>query len=319
MRAAALTAGLTLLIAGPALAQHQDHPQAPPPAEAEVMDAMDWPTEVAGDPAAPDAPDGMAGMAGMDHSAHGEPVGDAPPPPTPTDFAADRLFDRETMARARTQLFAEHGGGSYSKVMVSLAEAQVRNGEDGYRWAGEAWFGGDLNRLVLKTEGEGGQSSGLEAAELQALYSRAVGPYFDLQVGMRQDFEPQPRRTYLTVGFEGLAPYWVDTEGALFLSSRGELLGRVGGSHDLRLTQRWILQSRAEINLSAQDIPEIALGSGVNNIELGLRLRHQVRPEFAPYLGLSFDRKLGDTARLARAAGDGVEATSIVVGIRAWF
>jgi len=221
------------------------------------------------------------------------------------------------MARARAQLRMEHGGSLISKVMLSLGELQVRDGENGYRWEGEAWVGGDLNRFVAKTEGEGADE--LEAAEVQALYSRAVSPYFDLQAGLRQDFQSGPKRTYATVGFEGVAPYWFETSGALFLSSKGELLGRLEGTYDLRLTQRWILQPRVEANLSGRDIPELALGSGVANIELGLRLRYEIKREFAPYVGVSFDRKFGGTADYARAAGKDVEATSFVIGLRAWF
>ncbi|MDP1630218.1 MAG: copper resistance protein B [Caulobacter sp.] len=281
-----------------------------------VAPAMDGPTEPPMD-AAPSG--GMAGMEGMDHGASDDEVGDEPAPPVPTDFAADTVFDPAAMAAARAQLRMEHGGSTISKVMVNLAEVQVRDGENGYRWEGEAWIGGDLNRLVIKTEGEGGVSAGVEAAELQALYSRAVGPYFDLQAGLRQDLQSGPTHTYATVGFEGLAPYWFETSGALFLSRKGELLGRLEGAYDLRLTQRWILQPRIETNVSSQDIPELQLGSGVSNVELGLRLRYEVKREFAPYVGVSFERKVGGTADYARALDGDVEATSFVIGLRTWF
>lgn len=311
-----LLAGLPLLTATPALAQHQGHPMpaAPAPKPAPKPAPATPPPEQTDKPAA-------GGMAGMDHGAmeEEEEVGDAPPPPAPGDHAADQVFDPATMARARAQLRAEHGGESLSMVRLDLAEWQVRDGEDGYRWEGEAWFGGDLDRLVLKSEGEGGESSGVDAAEAQALYSRAMGPYFDLQVGLRQDLGSGPRRTYATLGFEGLAPYWFETTGALFLSNEGELLGRLEGSYDLRLTQRWILQPRAEINLAGRDIPELDIGSGVSTVELGLRLRYEIRREFAPYVGVTFDRKFGGTADFARARGEDDQATSIVFGIRAWF
>jgi copper resistance protein B len=258
-------------------------------------------------------------MEEMDHSAMAEEaVGDAPPPPAPTDHAADRVFDPVAMASARALLGAEHGGGTASKIMLNLGEVQLRDGETGYRWDGEAWIGGDLNRFVLKTEGEAAEGD-VEAAEVQALYSRAVSPYFDLQVGLRGDFEPTPRRTYFTVGFEGLAPYWFEIEGAAFLSSKGDLSARLEGTYDLRLTQRWILQPRAEVNLAAQDVPDIGVGSGVSNVELDLRLRYEVRREFAPYVGVSFERKFGGTADFARALGEDAEETSIVMGLRTWF
>jgi len=328
MRTPALLAILPLLIATPALAQHEGH--TPPPAsapaqapattepEAEEAMTMDWPTEL---PAGEPAQDSMAGMdhSAMGHGAADEAVGNEPPPPAPTDFAADQFYPATTMQPSRDQLRREHGGSTVSSVMLNLGEWQFRDGEDGYRWDGEAWFGGDINRVVVKTEGEGEAGFGIEAGDVQLLYSRAITPYYDLQVGLRQDIQRGPSRTYATVGFEGLAPYWFETEGALFLSDEGELSGRLEGSYDLRLTQRWILQPRAEVNLYAEDIPELGIGLGVSNVELGLRLRYEIRREFAPYVGISFDRKLGDTANMAQALGDDRESVSFVLGIRAWF
>lgn len=241
-----------------------------------------------------------------------------PPPPPPTDHAADRAFDPAVMAAARTQLRAEHGDVRYSKVIAKLAEYQARSGPDGYRWDGQASFGGDVNRLLFKSEGEGTRGEGVEAAELQALYSRAITPFFDLHGGVRQDFKPRDR-TYVTVGVEGLAPYWVDVEGAVYVSTKGEVLARAEGTYDLRLTQRLILQPRVELNFAAQDTRSTRTGSGLSNAELGLRLRYEIRREFAPYIGVSYDRRFGKTADYARASGEDAEATSFVVGLRAWF
>ncbi|MDB5479480.1 MAG: copper resistance protein CopB [Caulobacteraceae bacterium] len=278
----------------------------------------------------------MPGMKGMDMSGAGQgqaPTGGdmasaagasepeipaGPPPPAPKDHAADRYYAPAAMAAARATLRQEHGGAALSQVMANLAEYQARPGGGGYRWDGEAWFGGDINKFVLTSEGEGSVRQGLNSAELQALYARAVTPYFDLHAGVRQDFAPLGR-TYATVGFQGLAPYWLDIQGALFLSTRGELLGRLEGTYDLRLTQRLILQPRAELNLAAQDTPQTQTGSGLSTAELGLRLRYEVRREFAPYIGISYDQKVGRTADFARARGEDPAAASLVVGIRAWF
>ena len=172
---------------------------------------------------------------------------------------------------------------------------------------------------MLKSEGEGSWDDGAEDAEAQVLYSRAVGVYTDLQVGVRHDFEPGPQRTYAVVGLESLLPYWFETEGALFLSDKGEVLGRLEGTYDFRLAQRLVLQPRAELNFSAQDIPSRGVGSGLSDVEAGLRLRYEIRREFAPYVGVVWSRKVGDTADFARAAGDGVSDTRLVVGLRAWF
>ncbi len=267
----------------------------------------------------------MPGMKGMDMSsqptapAAEEPVGNQPPPPPPTDYAADRVFGPAAMAGPRTEVHREHGGGASSMVLANIAEYQARKGGGGYRWEGEASFGGDINRLFLKSEGEGTTRSGVDAAEIQALYSRAVGPYFNLQAGVRQDIRPTPARTYATFGFEGLAPYWFEVSGAAFISTRGEALGRFEGYDDFRITQRLILQPRAELNLSAQNIPELGIGSGVSNLELGLRLRYEIRREFAPYIGVSYDRKFGATADYARARGERAGTPAFVVGIRTFF
>lgn len=171
-----------------------------------------------------------AGHEAADEAAPAEEViPETPPPPPPTDHAADRDFNPAIMAGARTLLQHEHGDVRYSKVIAKLAEYQSRSGPDGYRWDGQASFGGDVNRLLLKSEGEGTRGEGVEAAELQALYSRAVTPFFDLHAGVRQDFKPRDR-TYVTVGVEGLAPYWLDVEGAIFVSTKGEVLARAEGA-----------------------------------------------------------------------------------------
>lgn len=246
-------------------------------------------------------------------------VGDMPAPAPPSDHAADAIFGAATMRHARAMLYREVGKMSSHAVLFNLAEYRVQKGANGYRWEGEGWFGGDINRFVVKTEGEGDFGGPLEAGEVQALYSRAIAPYFNVQAGIRHDFAPGPERAYATIGIEGLAPYWFKVEGALFLSDKGDLLGRLEGYYDERITQKLILQPRAELNFAAQDVPANGIGSGLSQAELGLRLRYEVRPEFAPYLGVSWEGKLGESARLARAAGDGARTTSLVFGIRAGF
>lgn len=307
---------LPLTIAAPASAQHTGHamptpPPAPLAADPHAGHAM--PAEAA-PPATPPATDPHAGH---DMSKTAPLVGVEPPPPPPSDHAAERFYSPAAMAAARAQLALEHGGAPAWKVMLSMAERRPVSGEDSYAWEGEAWYGGDTHRLVVKTEGEGADH--LESAELQALYSRAISPYFDLQIGLRHDFEPNPSRTYATVGFEGLAPYWFEVEGAAFLSDEGDLSARLEGSYDLRLTQKLILEPRAEINFAAQNDQATGVGSGLTDTELGLRLRYEFRREFAPYVGVVHERKYGRTAEFARAAGEDVDTTRLVVGLRAWF
>ena len=247
------------------------------------------------------------------------PAGNAPAPPVPTDYAADRVYSAANMAMSRHHLYTMHGGQNFYQVMFNLAEYQVRKGRDGFRWEGDAWYGGDINRLWIKTEGEGVFGRGVEDAEVQALYSRAIGPYFNVQGGVRYDFKPNPSRAYAVLGVEGLAPSFFDVEAFAYLSDKGDVLVELEGTYDQRITQRLILQPRAEINFAAQDVRENGIGSGLSTGELGLRLRYDIRHEFAPYIGVSYERSFGDTARFARAEGEGRASTNFVLGLRTWF
>lgn len=272
--------------------------------------------------ATPPAADPHAG-----HGRHEQPRADGPtlPPPqgvptiVPTDHAADALYDPSAMARARAAMLKESGGMIYSKFMLDRLEYRAGKGPDAYHWEGEGWIGGDIHRFAVKTEGEGDVGGRLERAEVQALYSRAINPWFNLEAGVRQDFRPGPQRSYGVVGIDGLAPYWFEVSAQAFLSDKGDAHLRLEGSYDLRLTQRLILQPAAEVNIAAQDVPQLRIGSGLADIEAGLRLRYEFAREFAPYIGVNWERKLGGTADYARTAGDRVAATSLVMGLRFWF
>jgi len=198
-----IAAATPLVLATPVLAQSD------PPAM-----QMPWPTSPP-QTQAPDATeDTQADHSQMDHSqmGHGaeadDAVGDEPAPAAPTDHAAERFYSAEQMAAARRQLRREHGGAIVPNVMLDMAEIQFNDDETALHWEGEGWIGGDINRFVVKSEGEASEDD-VERAEVQALYSRAVGPYFDLQAGLRYDIEPSPNRAYAVLGFEGVAPYWL--------------------------------------------------------------------------------------------------------------
>ena len=249
----------------------------------------------------------------------------APAPASPTvsqadDNAADRFYDPALMARKRqSELIDMHGGFTGSMILLDQFEVQSRRGRNGYKWDAEGWYGGDIHRLWIKSEGEGDFGGRPEQAEVQALYSRAISPFFNLQAGVRQDFRPDPERTHLVVGVEGLARYWFEVDGALFLSNKGELTARLEAEYDQRLTNRLFLQPAIELNLSAQDSPAIGIGSGLSSVEAGLRLRYEIVPEVAPYLGVEYERRLGDTARLARLKGEDPGGWRLVAGMRLWF
>lgn len=310
-----LMIGLPLLaLAAPAWAQpadihagHRMPEQASPAALAEAHAGHALPAALSAEASPTDTPPTGADL----------PVGDAAPPTPPTTLLADAIHGAAAMDRARAVLRTEHGGAQASLLMLDIAE--FAPGSKAYEWEGEAWFGTDEHRLVLKSEGEGARGSAVESAEVQVLYSRPSGLYTDIQAGLRQDLERGPRRTYATVGIESLLPYWFEAEAALFLSHRGELSARVEGSYDLRLAQRLVLQPRVELNMSAEDVRSRGVGSGISDAELSLRLRYEIRREFAPYVGVVWARKFGDTARFARRAGEEAEETRAVAGVRAWF
>jgi copper resistance protein B len=223
------------------------------------------------------------------------------------------------MAPARRAVYAEHGGFSGNRVLIDRLEYRATKGRDGYAWEGDAWFGGDHVRLWLKSEGEGSFGGALHHGEVQALFSRAVSPWFNLQGGVRKDFGSGPNRTHLALGVQGLAPYWFELDAAAFLSTRGEVTARIEAEYDQRLTNQLILQPRVELGLALQDMPDLRTGAGFTQIEAGLRLRYEIVPEFAPYVGIDWERSLGRTARFARNAGEETGGVALVAGIRAWF
>lgn len=247
---------------------------------------------------------------------------ETPPPAaarTGPRHAADSVFGADEMADSREQLRAEQGGMKVATFMAERLEVGASDDSEGYLWDLQGWYGGDINRFWWKSEGEGEFGEEAEGAELQALYSRAMTPFFDLQAGVRYDIRPEPERAHLVLGVQGLAPYWFEVDAAAFLSDEGEVTGRIEAEYDQRITQRLILQPRAELNLSAEDIPELGIGAGASSIEAGVRLRYEIRREFAPYIGIEWEGRFGQTKDFARAVGEDSDETRVVIGIRSWF
>ena len=256
------------------------------------------------------------------------PIPPAGPPPAQAlsgpEHAADVFYGQPAMAQSRANLIGEHGGVPTYRFLVDQLEARIREGADGYAWDAEAWYGGDINKLWVTFEGEGTFGEGVEDAELQALWSRAVDPWFDLQLGVRQDFGSGPDRTHLVAGIQGLAPYWFEVGAMAFVSNKGDVSARFEGEYDLRLTQALIFQPRVEFDLALQDSREIRVGSGLSTAEIGARLRYEFFPSsgpavIAPYVGIQYERAFGQTARYYRAAGDDVGGWSVLAGLRTWF
>ncbi len=296
---------LATTITVPALAQHAGH-------------EMPMNTPEADSP--PSDPEMPHDLSAMDHRA--SPAPEAPPPAgafSGPRHATGPLFDPSAMARAREELLRENGGMRHYMLFVDRLEALLHDGRDSYRWDLEGWYGGDLHKVWLKSEGEGTFGKRPEDAEIQALYSRAIAPFFDLQAGVRYDLRPDPETAHLVLGIQGLLPYKFELDAAAFLSDDGDLTARFEFEYDQRITQRLIVQPRLELNLAAEDIPELEIGSGVSAIEAGVRLRYELRREFAPYVGVSWDSRIGDSAEFARAAGENPGGWNLVLGVRGWF
>jgi copper resistance protein B len=203
-------------------------------------------------------------------------------------------------------------------VLLDRMEWAFARGEDGYAWDFSSMVGGKRNRVYLASTGEGAASGRLDYLELEALYSRWVGSDIDLNLGLRWDARPRPNRLYLAAGGQlDTGKLWLGAFG--YLSKQGELSARLSAYYNWELARRLTLQPSFELDAYAQDVPALGLGRGLSNAELGLRLRYEVIDHLAPYVGLSWSRDLGRTARLTRAAGDDPEATSVVAGLHSEF
>lgn len=310
----------------PPQAGHATAAQTPPPTEGDphaghVMPAQPAPSGSA-NPTPEHGAQAAAGPPNIPTSA--DDPGRPPQPPTPARalsgpaHAADAIFGAETMAAARSVLRAETGSMTTTAVIIDRLEAWSDDNAEGWLWDVGGWHGGDINRFWWKSEG-GGDFNGSTSGEVQALYSRAIRPFWDIQAGVRQDFGSGPDSTHLVLGIQGLAPYWFEVDAAAFVSTKGDLTARIEAEYDQRITQRLILQPRFEIEASASDIPERGLASGFTHVEAGFRLRYEFAREFAPYVGVEYGRDLGGTADLSHARGEDPGAFRWIVGLRAWF
>lgn len=232
--------------------------------------------------------------------------------------AADAIWGADAMRHSRDKLRQENGGMTWFWFQGDRFEYQAREGHDGYLWDVQGYYGGDIDKLWFKSEGEGSFGEEIESADIQALWSHAIGPWWDVQAGVRQDLTG-PKRTHAVIGVQGMSPYLFEVDAAAFLSTKGDLTASVEAELDQRITQRLILQPRAEVVLSAQDVPELGIGAGLDSIEAGLRLRYEIAREFAPYIGIGQEWKIGRSANYARLAGDDSSVTNYVFGVRFWF
>lgn len=195
-------------------------------------------------------------------------------------------------------------------------EYRASDGQDSLNWDVQGWIGNDDHKAWLKTEGEKPTGGRLEKAEIQLLYSRQVSDFFDAQAGVRYDFEPGPERGFGVFALHGLAPYWFEIDASAFISNEGEISARFEAEYDLLITQKLILRPNAEVNLAVQSVRERGIGSGISDVEIGLRLHYEIERKFAPYIGTVWERKIGETADFARDEEEDVDNISLVAGVR---
>ncbi|WP_333629340.1 copper resistance protein B [Stenotrophomonas cyclobalanopsidis] len=251
----------------------------------------------------------------MDHSAMGHempmPAPSEPREPIPVPTDADRAAAFPPIDHGAM----EHAPEINSLLLIDRLEHWDGRNGNGQAWEATGWIGGNINRLWLRSDGErSGSRTG--SSSLEALYGRSVSPWWDVLVGVRQDFRPADSRTWAAIGIQGLAPYKFESSATLYLGSGGQVLAKAEVEYEVLLTNRLILQPVVEATLAAKDEPEYGIGRGLNKVETGLRLRYEFSRRFAPYIGISHERSFGDAAD---AAGYHARDTRWVAGVRMWF
>ena len=208
----------------------------------------------------------------------------------------------------------------FTLVKIDQLEYRQQDGNDLIVWEGQGRIGDDENKLTLKTVGEYVRNADLfENAEVQLLYQRLISDFFDAQIGIRQDIKPDPSRTFGVIGINGLAPQWFETDASFFVSHKGDTSLRLEAEYDILFTQRLVLEPSAEINIAFSNDEKTGVGSGLSDVELGLRLRYEIAREFAPYIGINWERKIGKTSDFASEEGEDSNVFSVVAGLRIFF
>ena len=203
-------------------------------------------------------------------------------------------------------------------VLFDQLEWQGNNAAHGMTWNSTGWVGHDLNRLWFRTEGNA-HDLPFDSAEAHLFYGRAFARWWDVVIGLRQDFSPGPPQSWLALGVQGLAPYWFDVEATAYIGAGGQTAARFEAEYELLFTNRLVLQPLVELNLYGKTNAERGIGAGVSSFDAGLRIRYEFRREFAPYVGVTWRDTFGETARFAEVSGDTMGGRQFVAGLRLWF
>ena len=204
-------------------------------------------------------------------------------------------------------------------VIFNQLEGRWNGTNSEFKWDGQGWVGTDYDKLWIKSEGTLQGNGTLDDGQQQFLYSRAVTRYFDLQGGLRSDLDSRPTRNWAALGIQGLAPYFFDLELTGYASGQGHLAAKLEASYDLLITQRLILRPEIELNLYSKADPARLVGAGFSDIDTGLRLRYEFSQKLAPYLGVVYEGRFGQSASYARRLGESTGDFRFAFGIRLWF
>jgi copper resistance protein B len=208
---------------------------------------------------------------------------------------------------------------NFAGILVDRLERVDTSGPNSTAYDLMAWYGRDYNKLVIKSEGDV-FSGKLEESRTDALWSHAITDYWDAQLGMRYDSSADlPGRSWLAAGVQGLAPYWFEIDATAYVGNDSRSALRLQAEYELLFTQKLILSPRIETNVYGKDDVARGIGSGVSDMTAGVRLRYEIRREFAPYIGIEYTSKYGKTADYARADGASVSDTHWVAGLRFWY
>ena len=248
-----------------------------------------------------------------DHAAHVAATTDTPREPIPPLTDADRAAAFPPGLEGH----ATHDRQINTHVLFDQLEWQGAAG-GGAAFENKSWIGGDVNRVWFRAEGEA-ERGRLEKAHGHVLYGRSVSRWWDVVAGIRQDIRPGPAQTWAAFGIQGLAPYWFEVEATGYVGAGGRTHARFEAEYELLFTNRLILQPLIEAEIYGKRDPERELAAGLTSLETGLRLRYEFRREFAPYVGVTWERKLFGTADIARGHGEDVGSARVAVGLRTWF
>lgn len=230
-------------------------------------------------------------------------------PPAPPQQPMHEMSNEEMI-----ELMEMNDAAAFGMVLVDHLEWRE---SDALLWGAQAWYGTDYDKIWLKSEGE--RVADDHEGRTELLWDRIITRWWSIQAGIRHDFGAGPARTWSALGVQGLAPYWFEIEATVYAGEGGRSAARFSGEYELLITQRLVLQPQIELDFYGSSDVRNGIGTGLSQTTAGLRLRYELRREFAPYVGVVWERSHGHTADLARLAGRDANDLQMVMGLRAWF